>query len=299
MAIFNAQPLVSVAVITYNQKNYLKECLETVLAQDYENFEIVVADDGSSDGTQEILHEYATIYPDKFVLKLAEKNQGITLNCNAAHFACSGKYIAWMGGDDLMLPGKIKKQVDFMESNPDCTICYHNLEVFDSDSNSTLYYFNKKRKLSGDVRTVIREGNFNGACSNMVRADRTPETGFNILIPVASDWLYWIDSLAKGGEICYLDEVLGRYRRHVNNVTNKSNFISQNEIDHLNSCQIVLSMYPRYFNDVMVSYSRSLLSLRHKLNYLNAVWRSFCIRPSIRSSGALAVYILTFSIIKL
>ncbi len=99
-------PLVSVAVITYNQKEFLRECIESILAQDYPNLEIVIADDASSDGTQDMLRDYDVQFPDKFVLKLAGRNQGITANSNEAHFACTGKYIAWMGGDDLMLPGK-------------------------------------------------------------------------------------------------------------------------------------------------------------------------------------------------
>ena len=95
--------------MTYNQKNYLKECIDSILSQDYENIEIIIADDYSKDGTQDMLKEYNQKYPNKFILKLSERNQGITKNSNLAHFACNGKYIAWMGGDDLMLPSKIIK----------------------------------------------------------------------------------------------------------------------------------------------------------------------------------------------
>ena len=115
-------PLVSISIITYNQKDFLRECIESALAQDYPHLEIVVADDGSKDGTHEMLHDYQARYPDKFVLRLAERNQGITANSNAAHFACTGKYIAWMGGDDLLLPGKIRRQVEFMVALPVCTL---------------------------------------------------------------------------------------------------------------------------------------------------------------------------------
>lgn len=127
-------PLVSVAVISYNQKEFLRDCINSILEQDYPNFEIVIADDGSTDGTQDMLREYSKKKPRKFVLRLAEKNQGVTANSNAAHSACEGKYIAWMGGDDLMLAGKLSKQTAFMEKNSDCVICYHDLEVFESTS---------------------------------------------------------------------------------------------------------------------------------------------------------------------
>lgn len=292
-------PLVSIAIITYNQKEYLRKCIESCLAQDYPNFEIVVADDCSTDGTQGLLREYEAKYPGKFVLRLAEKNQGITPNSNAAHFACTGKYIAWMGGDDLMLSGKLTKQVSYMEENPECTICYHNLDVFDSDTNKTLSFFNEKRKLNGDVRTSIRESTFNGACSNLVRAEKVPKHGFNKSLPVASDWLYWVETLGNGGTINYIDEVLGRYRRHANNITRREDFVTQNELDHLVSCQIIMARFPQYFSDAMHVYSKRLLGLRHKVNYLPCLWKSICLRPTIKAIGGLGMYLMTFGKVKL
>src|SRR5690606_18656769 len=157
MSLNNKEPLVSIAIITYNQKEFLKECIESCLAQDYPNLEIVVADDGSTDGTHDLLNDYDMKHPDKFVLRLSKENQGITKNSNAAHFACTGKYVAWIGGDDLMLPGKISKQVEFMEMNPDCTICYHDMDVFDSDSNETIYIQSKRvRPREGSVKYYIK-----------------------------------------------------------------------------------------------------------------------------------------------
>lgn len=287
-------PLVSIAIITYNQKEYLRECLESCLAQDYPNFEIVVADDCSTDGTQQMLKEYSAKNPDKFVLKLAEKNQGITPNSNVAHFACSGKYIAWMGGDDLMLPGKLSKQVAFMEANPDCTICYHNLEIFDDKTNKVIGYFNVNKKINGDVRDSIKYSTFNGACSNLVRADKTPKHGFVNTVPVASDWLYWVETLANGGTINYIDEIYGKYRKHDNNVTKAQSFVTQNELDHLVSCQIILAKYPQYTKEAIYVYANRLLGLRYKLPYFTSVSKSLLLRPNIKTLIRLGLYVITF-----
>ena len=295
----NNLPLVSIAIITYNQKDYLDECIQSCLKQTYSNYQIIVADDCSSDGTQKMLKEYLKLYPDIFILKLAEKNLGITHNSNAAHFACNGKYVAWMGGDDLMFPDKIDKQVQYMESKPDCTICYHNLDVFDSDTNKTINLFNDKNKINGDIRDSIRLGTFNGACSNLVRREKAPKEGFNTTLPVASDWLYWIDTLANGGTIDYIDEVLGRYRRHSNNITNKSQSITQNEVDHLNTCQIVLSKYPKYYDEVMIRYSLILASLRHKLPYLSTLKSSYLLKPRFKTAIPLILHLVTFGKVKL
>ncbi|XOB99856.1 glycosyltransferase [Pseudomonadota bacterium DY0742] len=293
-------PLVSVAIITYNQKKFLRECIESILAQDYPNIEIVIADDASSDGTQDMLIEYEKKFPGKFVLRLANVNGGITANSNLAHFACSGKYIAWMGGDDVMLPGKISKQVFFMEANPECTICYHDLDVFDSDTDRSIYIRSKKvRPRQGDIRTCIRYGVFNGACSTMVRTDKTPVSGYNQLLPVASDWLYWVEALGNGGTIKYIDEVLGRYRRHSNNITRKSDSLGQNSVDHLNACNIIIQKYPEFLRDAIYRYAINIRSIRKEVPYLSAMLVSFRLTFSLRAILGVAVFFITLGKVRL
>jgi glycosyltransferase involved in cell wall biosynthesis len=292
-------PLVSIAIITYNQRRFLTECIESCLAQDYPNIEIVVADDGSSDGTHELLKDYAKAYPGKFVLRLSKENRGITKNSNAAHFACNGKYIAWMGGDDLMLPGKISKQVEYMEMHPDCVICYHDLDVFDSNTGRTLYKFSDKNKpREGDVSVVIKNGVFNGACSTMVRASSVPEQGYNDLLPVASDWCYWVDTLAKGGEIRFIPEVLARYRRHSGNITTKKDSIGQNSLDHLNTCNYIISKYPEYTKEALYCYAKNIRRLRKNLPYSSAL--CFVVKTTfdLKSFFAIVLYFVTLGRVK-
>lgn len=293
-------PLVSVAIITYNQKIFLMECIESCLAQDYNNFEIVIADDCSTDGTRELLLDYKSKYPNKFVLKFSETNRGVTVNSNAAHFSCSGKYICWLGGDDLMLPKKISKQVEFMEANSDCTICYHDLDVFQSDTGDFLYSYSEKNKpRQGDVRTSIKFGTFNGACSTMIRRDKCPVSGFSTLIPIASDWLYWVECLANGGSIRYINETLGRYRRHDNNITKSSSCIGQNKIDHLNSCNYILSKYPCYFREASYAHAINIRSMRRNLPYLPSLLYCFKVSFDFKSLVGIFAYIASFGALKL
>lgn len=258
-------PLVSIAIVTYNQRELLRECLESVLLQDYENLEIVIADDGSTDGTPQLMRDYEASGRAKFVLRANPINQGITLNQCLAQSACSGKYIAWMAGDDLMLPGKISKQVAFLEEHPDYAVCYHDLDVFNSDTGLTIRRYSEiDIPRSGDIRTSIEYGCFNGAVSNMVRASCQPTPPFDPRIPIASDWLYWIECLWSGGKIGYIDEVLGRYRRHANNITSSSvREPSLKEIqDHLFTCDIVESRAPQFRREVAVRRAYIIGSLR-------------------------------------
>lgn len=249
-------PKVSVAIITYNQHDFLRACIESVMAQDYPHVEFVVADDGSSDGTQEYLRELHRRFPDRVIISLSVDNRGITRNSNAALAACTGKYIAWLGGDDLMLPGKLRKQVEYLESRPDHVICYHDLDVFDSATGKSLKRFNSgpgsAYPYEGSVERLVEYGTFLGACSVMVRRSACPPHGFDERIPIASDWLFWIET-AVNGKIGYLDEVLGRYRRHAANVS----ATSRDCTEELITLGIVESKYP-----ALARYCRRNRSLR-------------------------------------
>ena len=100
-------PQVSVAVIAYQQVNYITEALQSLVDQDYPNLQIVVSDDGSTDGTAEEIARFAKLYPDKIVALIDHERLGITGNSNHALRACTGKYVCFLGGDDVFLPGKV------------------------------------------------------------------------------------------------------------------------------------------------------------------------------------------------
>lgn len=211
-------PKVSVHVITYNQAHFIRQTLDSVLAQDYENLEIVVADDASTDGTQLILKEYAEKWPGKFVIVLNEKNLGITGNSNAAFFACTGEFIALLGGDDLFLPGKISAQIrDFLETET-VVLSYHPVEIFDSTTNETIYLTNQlSREDTNSAADIIKKVGIAGPSSIMVRRSACPVNGFDMRLRTASDWLFLIE-VAMRGKVVKLDGLYARYRKHENNI---------------------------------------------------------------------------------
>ena len=98
-------PLVSVVICTYNQQNFVRETLDSVLAQTYPNIEIIVGDDGSTDTTPEILREYATRFPNKIKVVLSPINTGIPSNINRAMAQHTGEFVAWLDGDDVQVLG--------------------------------------------------------------------------------------------------------------------------------------------------------------------------------------------------
>jgi glycosyltransferase involved in cell wall biosynthesis len=217
-------PLVSVHLISYNQRPFIEEALRSALEQDYENLEIVAGDDASTDGTAEVLRDYAARYPGRIVPVLAATNLGVTANCNATLQACRGKYIAFLAGDDLFMSGKIRAQVEWLEQDERRVLCAHDAVAFESETGRDTFLGSQFWPMKGGVGAAdfVETGTMYGGLSIMVRASAVPPFGFDVRLPVVSDWKFWIDCLAAGGIYGYVPGVLARYRRHAASVTAQS-----------------------------------------------------------------------------
>lgn len=123
--------MVSVICTTYNHCDSLKKCLDSMVCQKTNfNFEIIVHDDNSSDGTTEILKDYAQKYPNLIIPMYEKENQysqGVNIFDEIMLPVAKGKYYAFCEGDDYWCDeNKLQLQYDFMESNPQCSACFHN-----------------------------------------------------------------------------------------------------------------------------------------------------------------------------
>jgi glycosyltransferase involved in cell wall biosynthesis len=116
-------PLLSVAMVTYNQAPYLAQAIESVLCQKTNfDFEVIIGDDGSTDGSAPILRKFAAS-SDRIRLKLRPANIGANANIKDVFASCRRKYLALLEGDDYWIDDrKLQKQVDFLEANPGCTV---------------------------------------------------------------------------------------------------------------------------------------------------------------------------------
>jgi len=122
-------PLVSVVIPSYNHAKYLENCIQSIVSQDYPNFELIVIDDGSIDGSRELLTELQKRY--KFHLEL-NQNQGVsnTLTRGFRDIA-KGEFYTFCASDDAWLPGKLRKQVEFLQNNPNCAMVYGKAQLID------------------------------------------------------------------------------------------------------------------------------------------------------------------------
>lgn len=243
----------SVIVPVYNAEFFIKDCLDSILAQDFSGLEILVSDDGSTDKTRLLLEEYKN--NERIVIFLQSENLGITENCNFLLNKASGKYICFFAGDDIMLPDKINKQYLYMEANEDLSFSYHLVDVFDSETGKTLAIANQSLDLKGlDAGSIICQMGIPASMSIMTRKSMLPEGYFNNDFYYVSDWLMQVE-LAINGRVGCLNEVLCRYRKYSDN-NGKDISLYEEEflklLDHLNEKYPFLSDFclkgkARYF----------------------------------------------------
>jgi glycosyltransferase involved in cell wall biosynthesis len=175
-------------------------------------FEIVIHDDASTDGTSEIIDEYAKNYPDKFFPIIQKENQfskgvrGIMAKFNLPR--CKGKYIAWCEGDDYFTDSKkLQKQYDLLESNPNCKIVFHNcLKVDDSGKTIGLVY----DYLPKDFSLIDTfSGSYAKTCT-MMFVNNSNIIKENII----DDTTYGMELLREGGTAVYINEIMSASRVH-------------------------------------------------------------------------------------
>ena len=126
--------LLSVCMVVYNQEQYVRDALDSVLMQKVNfPYEVIISDDCSTDFTPKILQEYAEAHPDIVKPIFGSNNVGYPNNQRRSLEAATGKYIALCDSDDYWTdPYKLQKQVDYMEAHPECAICFHNvMHIYD------------------------------------------------------------------------------------------------------------------------------------------------------------------------
>lgn len=219
-----SSPTVTVCVPTYNHALYLEKAVDSIISQNIDRLHLIISDDASQDGTDEICKALKQKYPEQVTLVLHPKNVGILDNIESLYenIPADTKYVAWFSGDDLMLPGKLEKQVAFLDAHPDYVMCYHDTYIRDSDRDSQYRYndiFGGQKAYEGQIAELLVEnGCFVCGLSVMVRWQATNHIRHRKELSIYNDWAYFIE-IAMLGKTGYLPELLGVYRRHNGNIT--------------------------------------------------------------------------------
>ena len=259
---------VSVAVMTYEHAEFIKECLDSVLSQKTTfDYEIVVSDDCSSDSTQSILKEYKEKYPDKIHLILRDKNVGGRENMVGLIQACKGEYIAYLDGDDYWYPDKLQVAVSYLDENSECSMVHHDMKRVDEKGQElSPTCENSRVPAQGDINSLL--WTFNGVIhsSNVFRRKIISKEDLVFPIPRVTDWLFNLRK-AQYGRIGYLPEVYGAYRVHKNSVMRASSIEVMNEA-YLQILEIASGMIG--VKDLAIRGARARMKLQHANSLLSA-----------------------------
>lgn len=129
---------VTVAISCYNFAKYIEQCVQSIIKQKTTfSFEVIIVDDHSTDNSVDIIHKLLAQNASKTDIRLIE--QAVNLGSDATkQLACklaNGRYIAFLDGDDVAYPGKLQYQYDYLIQNPDCSCCYHDVDLIDCNDN--------------------------------------------------------------------------------------------------------------------------------------------------------------------
>jgi glycosyltransferase involved in cell wall biosynthesis len=220
-------PKVSVIIPTYNYDRFLGEAIHSVLAQTFQDFELVVVDDGSTDNTKQVVSNFA----DERIKYIYQQNQGVSAARNTGISACCGDYVALLDADDVWVPQKLELQVKILDSRPDIAAVCSDVYVVDAHTGVTINRFwNDGRRLGTFnphmapkklLRRLLARGCFIHPSSTIFRRVVFDEVGlFDESLQTHEVWELSVRILLHF-DIALIDTPLVKYRQHAANLSAK------------------------------------------------------------------------------
>lgn len=238
---------ISILITSYNQKRYLVEAIESALHQSLPPLEIIISDDNSTDGSQEIIEHYRAKYPDLVIPFLQKKNLGISNNRNFLINKAQGRFITFLDGDDRFLPNKLLSEYQALLKNHNCQFVFSNVYYINESGSRTGCWLKGTRSKIDNVflKTFSRSFPKNQLFRNeLVDIQCVKEIGnYDPKFSLYEDWDFKI-RLTKHFKACYCPEALVEYRRHKMNISNAS-FLKHYECMHA-----IYKNYQNLLNDL-------------------------------------------------
>ena len=212
-------PRVSILITSYNSGPFLAEEVRSLMAQTYRDLEIVISDDASTDNTARIVAGLAS-EDSRIRPSMGQVNRGLPANYNSALEKCRGEYIATMDADDVFYPGKIETQVQFLDQHPECGLCTHDMEGFDSETGKTIRLYAEPARILGPevvfpTRWLLGKAHQGLRPSILARSIFLRAARYDARFHATHEVLYRAECMAitklKWGHV---PEAMGRYRIH-------------------------------------------------------------------------------------
>jgi glycosyltransferase involved in cell wall biosynthesis len=208
-------PLVSVVIPSYNQAEYLREALDSLLAQTYTHWEAVVVNDGSTDNTEAVMHEYAS--RDLRIRPITKVNGGITSALNEGLDHARGEFFCWLSSDDLFYPTKLELQINAFKSLNDMyALVFGSFDLLQDETHAVdVQPFAEPLTPGAEFPEALRFDFIDG-CTIMIRMDVMREVGgFNPYYRHSQDMELWVRIASRGYRFQLLNSKLTIRRIHV------------------------------------------------------------------------------------
>ena len=239
---FQNEPLVSVCIITYNSHDYIEDALESVAMQTYQNIELIVSDDASSDDTVARCNNWFVKQQGRFArteVITSSANTGVSANCNRAISQCKGTWIKLFGGDDVLLPTCIMDNMNYMKHHPSTDIILSDMKIIVGEDivdriDSRKVYFENLSKC--EFRRYLIYQNFFPAPSVFVTRRAIEKVGgFDENIPFLEDKPFFLRAVFRGLVLSYMNKPTVCYRKHTQSLSNTINVNPK----YLESCKLL------------------------------------------------------------
>jgi glycosyltransferase involved in cell wall biosynthesis len=208
-------PTVSICIPTYNRRDYLKETLDSILAQTYKDYEIVIVDDGSTDGTEDMIENLGC--PIRYCW---QENMGDAAARNRLIELAQGRYISFIDSDDILLPDAIERMVDVIKAEGDDVVVYGS--YFRIDQDGKISGRSRRKLYTGNVTKYLFQDIFVHCCGSMLPKKLLDGAAtFDPSLKVCSDYDLWLRLSTKHRFVALAEPTFKR-RRHTGNLSTSS-----------------------------------------------------------------------------
>lgn len=255
-------PKLSVIIASYNHQDYIAETLRSLEQQTFQDFEIIIVDDGSTDKTVEVVkntQSRSQIYTQENQGVVAARNRGIDL--------AKGKYICFVDSDDVVLPERFAKQVALLDGNNELGMVYADALIIDSKGNKIGKFSDVYPIVDGDAAQMLAlHYCFTPMITVMVRADVLRKTGpFERPGPI-SDYMKWIE-VAHISKVHYDPEPLGCWRRHQTSTSKQAN-----KVKSYAKTRAALKRILRKYPTLEAEIGKKIIKRYSRSYFLTAFW---------------------------
>lgn len=212
-------PLVSIAIISFNNENYISECIESCLGQTYKNIEIIIADDASTDNSLEIINKYVYLHPSKIKVISSKINCGVSSTFNKAVKACKGDWLKYIASDDLLISDCIENYIsEISRLNLESGILFSKMKTFGpkfkKDVSSLKMPEIFKIDASERIKSILIDNTLPSPTA-FINMNTLYELGLsNEDYPFIEDYPMWLKAILNGVNLKYLDIFTVKYRYH-------------------------------------------------------------------------------------